>query len=394
MTFPLILSRSVSARSAIAAVLLGTASLSAFAQAQDAAPPVPEAEEAYTEKMEPPQAQWAYVRGQIGTAVYDAKTGKMKGTVDTSQSSDMAFDPAGKYYYISETMWTKVNRGKRQDMVSIYDAITMKLVAEIPMPGRLIIGGRKQNFIVSDDGKMGFIYNMDPASSVNIVDLAKRKFVKAVELPGCASLVPNPGVGFSALCSDGSLATVAAGGSKPAITRSATFFDATTDPIYDNFTYDKAKGEVTYISYTGLIYQVKLGATPTISAPWSLQEAAGLSKGETKPLQVNWLPGGTTPMALNRVTGHIYVLMHMGEYWTQKEGGSEVWEVDLATRTVVKRVPLETPAINIEVTQSAEPMIFLNERKGTTWIFDGKTYEQKYKIENGGGGVIATFDPR
>jgi len=38
--------------------------------------------------------------------------------------------------------------------------------------------------------------------------MAKGKFVKKIELPGCASLMPIPGVGFAALCSDGSLATV------------------------------------------------------------------------------------------------------------------------------------------------------------------------------------------
>ncbi|MFK9781039.1 amine dehydrogenase large subunit, partial [Escherichia coli] len=73
----------------------------------------------------------------------------------------------------------------------------------------MLVGDRKNNFIVSDDGKFGYVYNYNPATSVNIVDLVKRKFVKAVELPGCADLVTGPGVGLSALCNDGSIATVA-----------------------------------------------------------------------------------------------------------------------------------------------------------------------------------------
>jgi methylamine dehydrogenase heavy chain len=403
MTLPHAKARSIAARPLIAALFLCSYGLPALAQtvaSPPSPPPAPkpavlEAEQAYTEKMTPPDASWAFVRTQGGgTAIFDAKTGKMKGTVSTSPSSDLGIDPAGKFYYVSETMWTKIGRGTRQDMVTVYDSTDMKLQSEIPMPGRLIIGGRKQDFIVSDDGKTGYVYNMDPASSVNMIDLVKRKFVRAIELPGCASLVPVAGVGFSALCSDGSLATVATMGAKPAITRSAPFFDPKGDPIYDNFTYDKVKGEVTYVTYTGLIYQVKLGATPTIGTPWSLQAAAGIRPGETKPLEVNWLPGGTTPFALHRKSGHLFVLMHMGEYWSQKASGTEVWEVDLAAHKVVKRMPLENPAGNIEVTQDENPMLFVNERKGNLWIFDAKTYEQKYKVENGGGGVIASIDPR
>jgi hypothetical protein len=45
--------------------------------------------------------------------------------------------------------------------------------------------------VISPDGKFGYVYNMSPASSVNIVDLAARKFVKTMELPGCASLTPS-----------------------------------------------------------------------------------------------------------------------------------------------------------------------------------------------------------
>jgi methylamine dehydrogenase heavy chain len=402
MTLPHAKARSIAARPLIAALFLCSCGLPALAQTT-AAPPAPpakpasvEPEQAYTETMLPPQAGWGFVRTQSGgTAIFDSATGKMKGTLSTSPSSDMAFDPAGKFYYVSETIWTKIGRGTRQDMVAIYDSTAMKLQAEIAMPGRLLIGGRKQNFIVSDDGKTGYVYNMDPASSVNMLDLVKRKFVRAIELPGCASLVPVTGVGFSALCSDGSLATVATAGAKPAITRSASFFDPKGDPIFDNFAYDKVKGEATYISYTGLIYQVKLGATPTISTPWSIQAAAGIRPGDTKALEASWLPGGSVPLSLNYKSGHLFVLMHMGEYWSQKQAGNEVWEVDLATRKVVKRMVLEAPADNVEVTQGDAPMLFFNQRKGgNLWVFDAKTYEQKYKVENGGGGVIFAYDPR
>ncbi|CAN5384551.1 hypothetical protein BH10PSE13_BH10PSE13_10950 [soil metagenome] len=355
---------------------------------------VPESETADVMKMEPPQTGWFYVDGgwgKPGMSIFDAKTGKMKGTVNTSELSDMAFDPAGKYYYVSESIWSKGNRGTRQDMVSVYDTIDMKLVTEITIPDRILIGERKQNFIVSDDGKWGFVYNLSPATSVNVLDLARRKFAKTIEVPGCAALIPNP-VGFSALCSDGSMATVAVASGK--ITRSAPFFAATEDPIFENFGYDKAKKEVVMLSYTGLLYTATLAATPTISTPWSIQTAAGYgSPADTKPLTPAWYPGGRQPMALHRPSGHLFVLMHQGEYWSHKQKGTEIWEIDVAAKKVVKRLVVEEPSGHIEVTQDAEPMIFLNDEEGNGKILDAKTGEAKHKIKDAGGGVIFTRDP-
>ena len=366
-------------------------------------PPVPPAppanvelkpEEAFTQKMLPPQPQWAYVRGGGaggGVRIFDGATGKMRGEVDTTNRGDMAIDPGGKYYYVADTIWSKGDRGTRQDFVAIYDTTELKLQVEIPIPGRIIIGGEKQNFILSDDGKTAYVYNYNPASSVNMIDLVKRKFVRAIELPGCASLMPNP-VGFSALCSDGTMATIDTTGAKPSVTRGASFFPATGDPIFSNFTYDKTRKQVTFVSYTGLVYQATMGATPTVTPPYSIQQAAGVRPGETRPLDVNWLPGGRGLMALHGPSGRLYVLMHKGEYWSQNEPAQEIWVLDLASHKVVKRHPLKAEINNIGVTQDAKPFLFVNDKEGTTYVLDAQTMEEKRKIEKTGGGLIFTAD--
>jgi methylamine dehydrogenase heavy chain len=395
MTIPPRLFAGVRAKAMKTALTLAPVALLSLA-APAGSQSLPEAEEATTLKMTPPTTRWAFIRGSYGmngTRVFDGDTGKMKGTVDTSSRSDMAIDPAGKFYYVAESLWSEGDRGTRQDIVTIYDSVTQERLGKIAIPGRLIVGNRKQNFVLSYDGSLGFVYNMQPSSSVNVVDLVKRKFVRTIELPGCASLFPAPGKAFSALCSDGSLATVSLAGAKPVITHSAPFFSATGDPIFDNGIVDKAKGEATFLTYTGLIYQVKLGATPEIGTPWSLQQAAGLRPGDTAPLDVNWFPGGRQPMALHRPSGTLYVLMHVGEYWTQKEPGTEIWKIDLATHKVLKRHPLKDEVSNIEVTQDDKSLIFVNEGKGKTWILDSETFEEKRNIEHAGGGVIAVIDP-
>lgn len=355
-----------------------------------------EPEESDVLKIETPKPNWFYVNGGWyvnGTTIFDAKTGKMKGMVSTSHSADLAFDPLGKYYYVSETMWSKGNRGTRQDMVSVYDTTEMKLLTEITIPDRIIISDRKQNFIVSEDGKLGFIYNLSPASSVNVVDFAKRKFLKTIEVPGCATLIPNPGIGFSALCSDGSMATVNVSSAKPAITRSASFFSATDDPIFENFGYDKTKKQAVFLTYTGQIYTAQMAATPTISKPFSIQQAAGYKPGETKPLDLAWYPGGRQPSAYHRPSGQLYVLMHMGEYWSHKQGGDEIWIVDVATQKVVKRHPIKHASGHIEVTQDAEPKIFINDEEGNGFIIDAKTGKEDHEIKSAGSGIIHVADP-
>jgi len=375
------------------AIVLGAATQ---AQTPAAAPASVQPEQSDIRSIERPKPSWVFVnRGFVlpGTAIYDTATGKMIGMVETSLLADMAVDPTGQFYYVSETIWSKGWRGTRQDMVTIYDSTGLKLQSEIAMPGRILIGARKHNFILSDDGKTAFVYNLSPASSVNVIDLAKRKFVRTVELPGCASLIPNADSGFSALCSDGSMATVSLAGAKPVITRSAPFFSATGDPIFDNFGYDKTRHEAVFLSYTGLVYTAAIGAAPSVAQPFSIQAAAGVRPGDTKPLEVNWYPGGWEPLALHRASGHLYVLMHMGEFWSQKAAGSEIWELDVAAKKVVKRVPLEMPANAIEVTQEAAPKVVVSGESGTVLIFDAKTWEQKFKLEKAGGGVLLAANP-
>ncbi len=370
-----------------------------------AGPASVEPEESGTTTLAAPKPSWAYLsRGFVlpGTAIYDTSTGKYLAQIEVPILGDLAIDPEGKHYYVAETAWTRRLHGTRQDYVSVYDAATLKLEGDIDMPGRMLVGGREHNFVLSADGKTGYVYNFSPVSSVNILDLAKRKFVKSFELPGCADLIPNTGVGLAALCSDGSIAAINLTGGKVDITRSEPFFSATADPIFDNVQYDKAKNEVVMITYTGLIYTAKLGAKPTASTPFSIQEAAGLRKGETKPLDLNWYPGGRDqPIALHRASGHLYVLMHKGEFWSQKNGGEEIWDVDLAAHKVVKRMVIKGHPSVINVTQESAPKLTLVAEgdgdgegaglAGTFTVIDAATGEIKHTVSDAGSGLIQTL---
>jgi methylamine dehydrogenase heavy chain len=104
------------------------------------------------------------------------------------------------------------------------------------------------------------------------------------------------------------------------------------------------------------------------------------------------MPGGGELMALHKPSGRLFVLMHKGEYWSHKAEGEEIWEVDVAARKVVKRRPLKEGASNIEVTQDAAPLLFLNNEQGDLYVLDAGTMEEKRKIERAGSGMIMTAD--
>jgi methylamine dehydrogenase heavy chain len=164
--------------------------------------------------------------------------------------------------------------------------------------------------------------------------------------------------------------------------------------VYDAFNYSIAKKEAVLISYTGLIYTAKIGVKPEVAEPFSIQVAAGVRQGDTRPLDVNWFPGGRGLTAWHVASNHLYVLMHIGEYWTQKEGASEIWDVDLTAKKVVKRLPVEGKITNIGVTQGDKPKLFISNDREAAYIVDLATWTKTPKLEGLGGGIIATLDAK
>jgi methylamine dehydrogenase heavy chain len=358
---------------------------------------IPQAEVPSVGTLDPVQPHWVFVNrgnGQDGTRIFDGDTGKMKGMINMYGQDSFSFDPLGRNFYVAQTIWSKLDRGIRQDMLLVYDVRSLKLTSEIAIPGRMLIGNRTHNLVITSDGKKALIYNMQPSSSVNVVDLDKRAFEKKIELPGCATMLTNTINGFSALCSNGTLATVVMDGEKPVITRSAPFFSATEDPIFDTSIVDAKAGKATLLSYSGLITPVTLGAAPKIGASWSIQQAAGMRKGSYTPFDVNWMPGGRQPIAIHHASGRIYVLMHMGEYWSEYESAQEIWVLDANSHKLIGRHALtgdlKDKLSNIAVSQDSDPQVYASDGNGNTFVLDAQTLEKKRSMDNSGGGILYT----
>jgi methylamine dehydrogenase heavy chain len=252
------------------------------------------------------------------------------------------------------------------------------------------MGPRQQNFALSADGRRGYVYNMDPSSSVIVVDLAARKLEQSVDVPGCALAFPFGNAGFASLCGDGSLATVALADGKATLSRGKPFFNAETDPVFENSPSDRATGKTLFVTYTGLVHAVQLGATPKLEAPWSIQQAAGFAPPGTDDRELAWRPGGAQPLTYHRATGRLYVLMHPGGHWTHKEPGEEVWVLDATRHALVKRYKLEKPLSAIAVTQDADPVLFGADKTGTFYTLKPDTGEVLKTVKQVGGLI---YDP-
>jgi methylamine dehydrogenase heavy chain len=338
---------------------------------------------------------------QQAFTIFDGDNGKMEGNIPSGYIPNLAIAPDNSQFYVAETYWNHGARGKREDLVSIYDAKTLNLIKEITLPGRALVS-KKQNFDISALGSRAYVYIMMPVSSVVWVDLKKQQVGGTVEIPGCALVFPWGEQGFSSLCGDGSLASVvvpASGAAK--ISHTKPFFDAGNDPIFDNGFVDRATGKAIFVSYTGLVYEAKLGADTTVNPPWSIQKAAGYAAAGTGVQELAWRPGGSEMAAYHKASGKLFVLMHPGNYWTHKHGGTEVWVLDTKSHALVSRFPLRAvPSsglgddavpfyTNIGVSQDAKPLLYLLNEEGNDVVLDATTGEQLRKIEFAGGNTVS-----
>ena len=332
--------------------------------------------------------------------IFDADSGKMEGSIPAGYVSNLAIAPDNSQFYVSETYWHHGARGQRDDLLSVYDAKTLNLVKEIALPGRAL-ASKVQNFDISADGSKAYVYIMHPAASVVWVDLKKQTVGGTVEIPGCALIFPWGNSGFSSLCGDGSLATVTIPEQGPAkVTHTKPFFDANKDPIYETSFVDRATGKAVFLSYSGLVYQATVGAEPVIEKPWSIQAAAGYAAAGTGVQELAWRPGGWQEAAYHKASGKLFVLMHIGNYWTHKWGGTEVWVLDTNTKKLVSRFPLQpVPSsglgndrvpyyANMGVSQDEHPLLYLLNGEGNDVVMDAASGEIKRKIEFAGGDMV------
>src|SRR5260370_3017312 len=137
----------------------------------------------------------------------DGDSGRYLGTLSTGYSfAHVLLSRDSKLIYSPETYFSRGTRGTRTDVVTLYDAGTLKVAGEIAIPPKRSSNlPMMANAVFTDDDRFRLIYNFNPAQSVTVVDTKLRKFVRAIETPGCALVYPTGPPSFFSVCADASL---------------------------------------------------------------------------------------------------------------------------------------------------------------------------------------------
>ncbi|HXR93343.1 MAG TPA: amine dehydrogenase large subunit [Steroidobacteraceae bacterium] len=359
--------------SGLAAVLLSGGWLGAFAG--NAASPVLQSETAGVTPFKglmPHELAYSAMDAiaHPGIRILDGDTAQLVATVFSSEYANFAWAPDYKTLYVSETYWALGNRGKREDVLSIYGGPNLSNQGEIALPGRLISDPKTHTFALSADAHYGYDYSFQPAPSVSVIDLKQRKLVTSVEIPGCGLVFPFGERGFASLCADGSLAVADVDGrGKYVVHRAERFFDIMNDPVMDESVADTRSGLALFITYNGWVHPVHLADHPTFDKPWSIQQAAQLSAATSQVGAVTWRPGGQIFAAYQPSTARLFVLMHEGHPWTNEQAGTEIWVLDTQQHRLLHRWEVPESALLVAVTQDAQPLLFaLSE--DWLWVMD------------------------
>lgn len=279
------------------------------------------------------------------TALFDGDAGELLGTITSGTPGvgfviSPLFSADHKEIYLAETYYARGVRGERTDVVTVYDAHTLRPLAEIPIPAKRAeyFPGNAANAL-SADGRFMAVFNLTPGSSLSIVDLKTRRFAGEVSTPGCSVVYAAGPRRFLMLCANGAMLSVNLNeqGQLLSLERSDPFFDPQRDPITEKAV--RRGNEWLFVSFNGKLYAVDVSEPQLhFAEPWSLLDEGDHGAG--------WRVGGGQHLALHAATGRLYMLMHQGGPDTHKEPGTEIWVYDLARHRRVQRISVLNPLVS------------------------------------------------
>src|SRR5712692_7689666 len=174
------------------------------------------------------------------TALFDADTGGLLGQISSGTAGvgfviAPLFSPDHREIYLAETYYARGVRGTRTDVVTVYDAATLRPLGDeiqIPAERAEYFPGVAANAL-SDDGRFMAVFNLTPRTSVSIVDVKARRFTAHVETPGCSLVYAAGARRFLMLCANGAALSVVLDddGHEAHVERTAPFFDPQRDPV-------------------------------------------------------------------------------------------------------------------------------------------------------------------
>lgn len=263
--------------------------------------------------------------------ILDEEKLEVKGLIELGFLGLLYAPPKSNKVYVASTYYDRLTRGKRADVITIFDASTLKPLDEIPISNKKVQPIQyRPLFTGSADGKFLYVQNATPATSITVVDIAKKTSAE-IAAPGCYGTYPSIGNSshVSTLCGDGTFGTYALNeaGTEGKRQASAKLFDADKDAWFIHG--EKNGTNYNFVSFGGVVSTVNLDGDQA-----KLVDSFAIAQG----VEGDWRPGGYQPIAVDPAKGIAYVLMHSkGTEGSHKNPGEEVWSVDLKAKKVVSR---------------------------------------------------------
>lgn len=321
--------------------------------------------------------------GRVAIIDIAAENRNLKGVVSAAQFGNVLNSTTKSEIYTAETYYTRLSRGERTDVITVWDKVSLKPKGEIVLPG----GKRgqfvtiKNSFQFTNAEKWALVFNFTPGSSVTVVDLEGRKVLGDVDLPGCAMVYPSGERGFSTLCTDGTVTSITldAAGKIASASTSKKINDIDADAM---FMMPAMVGKTAwFLTFKGNLRGVDL-AGPVA------RDLGGFSVGSAGGGTPEWRPSGWQTITAD-AAGLLYVLMSPnGKEGSHKDGGSEVWVIDPVKKSRVQRIMLATPGVSIEVSRQAKPLLVVARADAVLDVYDAEGGQLVRSL----GGAI-TFNP-
>lgn len=323
------------------------------------------------------------VDGRVAIVDLTAPNANLKGTFSAAQFGNVLASSVRPELYSAETFYSRLSRGERTDVITIWDTASLKPTGEIVLPG----GKRgqfvtfKNTFQFTNGERWALVYDFTPGASVTVVDLVARKVLGDVDMPGCSQMYPTGARGFSTLCADGTMTTIRLdeAGKVASTSTSARVNDIDHDPFFMMPAY--VGRTAWFVSFRGTVHGFDFAGD-------EVRDLGSFALGTAAGAKPEWRPGGWQVASADKA-GRVYVLMNPnGREGSHKDGGSAVWVVDPAKRAVVQRIALLAPAVSIEATQQASPLLVAARADGVLDVYDAGSGR---RVRSLGGSLV--FNP-
>lgn len=273
-------------------------------------------------------------------------------------------------FYIMETFHERGARGKRTDVLAIYDKTTFNIVKELiwDETGTVRVQALPERYsmTLTADERFLLVSNFSPAASFTVVDLDTREIVTTIGTPGCVLTYPTGKNGVSSLCNNGGLLSTVLdnNGYMQAQYQIAPFFDTDKTPIYERPAI--VDGIAYFPSFAGLVHAIDLrGDVAAHLETWSLVSA--------QERRQNWRPSGLALIDTDE-QGLVYLLMNPGGHdGSQTHGSEHVWVFDMVAKQRLRAIDLPNFGISLALSRGARPKLVVTNGDMNLDVLDARS---------------------